>query len=502
VDFEVTGGPHSGQSGSAVTNAAGEAAFSYVGTTAGDDTIEASFVDSMTQEVKSATATVTWISPAVPGVDIAKAFGSGAVATNDVSFFTLEVTNTGDVELTDVVVVDTVDPVLVVTGVDCGGAAVPATQDVECTLAPLGVGDTGTVTVDFEVGLLTVAPTVGVLADVAGPADAECRPGLELNREGVCTSTSIRPVASCWKNDGTMQVEIVNIQSGMFPVTWTYLGQEGTVNAVPGSTLVTLTGGPSSGDFHVTWNRSRPQEWWIDITDELCEPPQEIEVVNTAQVTAQSTAGAVTAEATATVMVTTAVADQPPLADFTWTCFGLECDFTDASSDPDGTVLAWEWDFSDGTTSSAQNPTHVFAATGTYPVSLTVFDGDGLTDTLTVDVTVTAIAFEGTMHVGDLDGVSVKQGRRWNAFVSVLVVDHNGDPVEGATVKISSVYTGTGLCDTVANGVCLIEAFGVQRRFETFTVVDVTHPTLDYDASSNTDPDGDSDGTSITLRRP
>jgi hypothetical protein len=60
VHFEVTDGPHKGRTATAVTNSAGEAEFTYTGTAAGVDEIIATFVDSQTQETKSATATVTW----------------------------------------------------------------------------------------------------------------------------------------------------------------------------------------------------------------------------------------------------------------------------------------------------------------------------------------------------------------------------------------------------------------------------------------------------------
>ncbi|MBC7778149.1 MAG: PKD domain-containing protein [Phycisphaerae bacterium] len=50
--------------------------------------------------------------------------------------------------------------------------------------------------------------------------------------------------------------------------------------------------------------------------------------------------------------------------------------FTDLSTS-DGGIDAWEWDFGDGNTSTEQNPTHTYAAPGTYLVCLTIYDDDG-----------------------------------------------------------------------------------------------------------------------------
>ncbi|NNF57946.1 MAG: PKD domain-containing protein [Rhodothermaceae bacterium] len=79
----------------------------------------------------------------------------------------------------------------------------------------------------------------------------------------------------------------------------------------------------------------------------------------------------------------------PPNAGFTFSCTGLACAFADSSADPDGAVVAWDWDFDDGGTSSAQNPAHTFAAPGTYAVALMVTDDGGASDTAAQNVTVT-----------------------------------------------------------------------------------------------------------------
>ena len=47
------------------------------------------------------------------------------------------------------------------------------------------------------------------------------------------------------------------------------------------------------------------------------------------------------------------------------------------SRDPDGQALTFEWDFGDGKTAAGVSPTHLYAAGGVYPVTLTVDDGTG-----------------------------------------------------------------------------------------------------------------------------
>jgi len=77
--------------------------------------------------------------------------------------------------------------------------------------------------------------------------------------------------------------------------------------------------------------------------------------------------------------------DEPPVCGFTFSPeqpkVGEQVQFTDQSTDSDGSIVSWGWNFGDGGTSSAKNPTHAYASYGTYTVSLTVTDNDGLTAT-------------------------------------------------------------------------------------------------------------------------
>jgi PKD repeat protein len=80
----------------------------------------------------------------------------------------------------------------------------------------------------------------------------------------------------------------------------------------------------------------------------------------------------------------------PPTADFNFTIDGLTVIFTDQSSDPDGTIESWSWDFGDGKTSSALNVGHTFTAAGNYIVTLTVTDNLSAVDSISKDVTVSS----------------------------------------------------------------------------------------------------------------
>ncbi len=59
----------------------------------------------------------------------------------------------------------------------------------------------------------------------------------------------------------------------------------------------------------------------------------------------------------------------------------LSVSFSSAgSSDPNGDALSYSWNFGDGATSTLQNPTHMYAANGSYTAVLTLSDGRGGVD--------------------------------------------------------------------------------------------------------------------------
>ena len=80
--------------------------------------------------------------------------------------------------------------------------------------------------------------------------------------------------------------------------------------------------------------------------------------------------------------ITAVPVEPPPVADFvgspTSGSAPLLVNFTDQST---GSVTSWDWDFGDGNTSTAQNPSNTYQE-GTYTVTLTV-TGPGGSSTLT-----------------------------------------------------------------------------------------------------------------------
>jgi 6-phosphogluconolactonase (cycloisomerase 2 family) len=72
--------------------------------------------------------------------------------------------------------------------------------------------------------------------------------------------------------------------------------------------------------------------------------------------------------------------DQGPVAGFTTRSDGREVTFdASASTDPDGRVARYRWDFGDGTTQTTTGPrtTHVYPRAGTFRATLVVTDNEG-----------------------------------------------------------------------------------------------------------------------------
>ena len=80
----------------------------------------------------------------------------------------------------------------------------------------------------------------------------------------------------------------------------------------------------------------------------------------------------------------------PPLANFTFDPFRPVLNdtilFTDTSTDEDGYILYWHWEFDDGNESNLQNPLHRFQRQKPYNVTLSIVDNRGKSDSITKNI--------------------------------------------------------------------------------------------------------------------
>jgi hypothetical protein len=78
-----------------------------------------------------------------------------------------------------------------------------------------------------------------------------------------------------------------------------------------------------------------------------------------------------------------------PTADFSYATRRKLFTFTDRSTDSDGTIKSWIWDFGDGKTSTEQNPSHRYVKFRNYSVTLTVTDDRGESNSTLKNITIT-----------------------------------------------------------------------------------------------------------------
>jgi PKD repeat protein len=203
--------------------------------------------------------------------------------------------------------------------------------------------------------------------------------------------------------------------------------------------------------------------------------------------------------ASATASATVQTVNHPPVASFVHTCDGVRCTFdASASADPEGRSLQYYWwDFGDGySPNGTRIQQHTYAAPGTYRVTLTVVDDAGQPSAVQSTITVQP----GSMHVGDLDGSST-QGAKGSSIASVTVVVHDGEHRRITSAYVMGRWSSGDLsgCTTDGTGQCTLST-AVKGTSTTFTIQTIEHAVYAY-RGPNHDPDGDSDGTRITLKK-
>ena len=99
-----------------------------------------------------------------------------------------------------------------------------------------------------------------------------------------------------------------------------------------------------------------------------------------------------TGSVTQDVIASLAPVNQAPTAVFASSATGLAASFDGSgSSDAEGPIASFAWDFGDGQTGTGATASHTYGAAGTYHVTLTVTDGAGATNAVTHDVVVAPV---------------------------------------------------------------------------------------------------------------
>ena len=154
------------------------------------------------------------------------------------------------------------------------------------------------------------------------------------------------------------------------------------------------------------------------------------------------------------VTVSGGTTNTPPVASFVVpsTCqVNSACSFTDGSTDSDGTIASWSWNFGDGTAVDVnQNPTHTFAAAGPYQVALTVTDNAGATNAITQSVTVNSAPQAGNCGVSGTDVTCELSVTR--ASTVTLTLTSSSCQLAGNNVVILQPYSQNAFFNAVRVG--------------------------------------------------
>jgi PKD repeat protein len=184
------------------------------------------------------------------------------------------------------------------------------------------------------------------------------------------------------------------------------------------------------------------------------------------------------------------------------------------SSDPDGRIVSYAWDFGDSATSNGVNVSHSYSTAGTYNVTLTVTDDGGLRDTSTftllIEEPVTnqppvamingvsngqvgeSLSFESSSS-SDSDGSIVSYA--WDfgdsAMANGVNVSHSYNKAGNYNVTLTVTDDG-GLSDTSTYTLLIEEPVTNQSPVAVIngTANGLVGESLSFDGSSSSDPDG------------
>ena len=184
-----------------------------------------------------------------------------------------------------------------------------------------------------------------------------------------------------------------------------------------------------------------------------------------------------------------------PVASYTYTCTGRQCDFDASATTDDSGIASYAWDFGDGTTATDTLPTasHTYLNDDTYVVELIVTDDDPatpLTDSESQAVTASTAAVRVDSLTGT--GTPVSASNTWEATVTIqLGFTTSGEPGAGITISGRVQIPGNNQdvsCSTDSDGKCSVTVAGIdsgQNALYSVTSVEDTSGSVTYDKQAN-----------------
>jgi PKD repeat protein len=217
--------------------------------------------------------------------------------------------------------------------------------------------------------------------------------------------------------------------------------------------------------------------------------------------------------ATASAHATKTIMNRPPIASFTETAETVDTNETisfDASdsSDPDGSIVDYSWEFGDGTKGTGVSVQHAYSQDGTYTVTLTVTDDDGATDTTsatkTVLIRILIASFTESAET-IFSGESIHFDASESHDPDGIIVDYSWDFGDGNTatgVEVDHAYEDDGVYTVTLTVIDDDDATGsatatknvlnrppIASFTENATIVSKDE-VIHFDASESHDPDG------------
>ncbi len=158
------------------------------------------------------------------------------------------------------------------------------------------------------------------------------------------------------------------------------------------------------------------------------------------------------------------------------------------SSDPDGSIVSYQWSFGDGSSASGATASKVYNTAGQFSAELRVTDNAGLSAVRSVVIDARAPVVAVTSRVSDIAmSLTVARNGRARANAVVTVRDGNGNLLNGATVTgtWSGVVSASGTATTSAGKASFSSPQVRNGGTFIFTVTGVTLAGTTYNPSLN-----------------